>query len=69
MARRIFELSVLSDSPVNFMCNKIGSLKNLRTTAFGGHFQIFGLYFILSLEEIDQPSVEYRFRLDSVTLV
>ena len=54
MARRIFEPSVSSDSPVNFICNNMGFLKNLLSSDFGGHFFIFGLYFmILSLDEID----------------
>ena len=62
MARRIFEPSVSSDSPVNFMCNNMGFLKNLLSSDFGGHFFIFGLYFmILSSDEIDVlPMVEPR---------
>ena len=60
MARRIFEPSVSSDSPVNFMCNNMGFLKNLLSSDFGGHFFIFGLYFmILNLEKNDVlPMVE-----------
>ena len=38
MARRIFEPSVSSDSPVNFMCDNMGFLKNLLSSDFGGHF-------------------------------
>ena len=54
MARQIFEPSLSSDSPVNFMCNNMGFLKNLLSSDFGGHFFIFGLYFIiLSPDEID----------------
>ena len=62
MARRIFEPSVSSDSPVNFMCNNMGFLKNLLSSDFGGHFFIFDLYFmILSPDEIDVlPMVEPR---------
>ena len=36
MARRIFKPSVSSDSPVNFMCNNMGFLKNLLSGDFGG---------------------------------
>ena len=62
MARWIFEPSVSSDSPVNFMCNNMGFFKNLLPSDFGGHFLIFGLYFIiLSPDEIDVlPMVEPR---------
>ena len=62
MARRIFEPSVSSDSPVNFMCNNMGFLKNLLSSDFGGHFFIYVLYFmILSPDEIDVlPMVEPR---------
>ena len=45
MARRIFEPSVSSDSPVNFMCNNMGFLKNLPSSDFGGHFFYFWLIF------------------------
>ena len=38
MARRIFEPRVSSDSPVDFMCNNMGLLKNLRSSDYGGHF-------------------------------
>ena len=60
MAQRIFEPSVSSDSPVNFMCNNMGFLKNLLSSDFGGHFFIFVVYFmILSQDEIDVlPMVE-----------
>ena len=60
MARQIFEPSLSSDSPVNFMCNNMGFLKNLLSSDFGGHFFIFGLYFmILSSEKNDiLPMVE-----------
>ena len=54
MARWIFEPSVSSESPVNFMCNNMGFLKNLLSSDFGGHCFIFGLYFmILSPDEND----------------
>ena len=45
MARRIFEPSVSSDSPVNFICNNMGFLKNLLSSDFGGHFFHFRLIF------------------------
>ena len=62
MARLIFEPSVSSDSPVNFMCNNMGFLKNLLSSDYGGHFFIFGLYFMkLCPDEIDVlPMVEPR---------
>ena len=62
MARRTFEQRFSSDSPVNFMCNNMGFLKNLLSSDFGGHFFIFGIYFkILSPDEIDVlPMVEPR---------
>ena len=62
MSRRIFEPSDSSDSPVNFMCNNMGFLKNLLSSDFGGHFFIFVLYFMtLSPDEIDVlPMVEPR---------
>ena len=45
MARRFFEPSVSFDSPVNFMCNNMGFLKNLLSSDFGGHFCHFLLIF------------------------
>ena len=62
LARRILKPSSASDSPVNFMCNNMGFLKNLLSSDFGGHFFIFDLYFmILSTDEIDVlPIVEPR---------
>ena len=62
MARRILQPIVPSDSPVNFMCNNMGVFKkNLLSSDFGGHFFIFGLYFmILSPDEVDVlPMVLY----------
>ena len=38
MVQRIFEPSVSFNSPVNFMCNNMGFLKNLHSCDFGGHF-------------------------------
>ena len=62
MARRIFQPTVSSDSPINFMCNNMDFLKILLSSDFGGHFFIFSLYFmILSPGEIDVlPMVEPR---------
>ena len=45
LARRIFETSVSSDSPVNCMCYNMGFLKNLLSSDFGGHVFNFGLIF------------------------
>ena len=60
MALWIFALTISSDNPSKAMCNNMGFLKNLLSSDFGGHFFIFGLYFmILNLEKNDVlPMVE-----------
>ena len=64
MARRIFEPSVSSDSPVDFTCKNMGFFKNLHSSDFGGHFFIFGLYFrIVSKPGIHSLSITDRFQI------